>query len=103
MAASLSHNHAADQQGPAEVTRTVTGQGVVTNASGGVTSWLDQSGSVGNDANQFNEVNAPLLVDGAVNGLPALRFDGVDDSCAAPAFLETGKLPEPGEFTPRFC
>lgn len=51
------------------------GVGVVTNASGAVTNWADQSGN-GNNAEQTNDPQAPLYVAGALNGLPTVRFDG---------------------------
>ena len=43
-----------------------------------VTLWADQSGN-GADAEQGNSANQPVLDDNAINGLPALSFDGVDD------------------------
>ena len=46
--------------------------------SGSVVQWADQSGN-GNDAFQANVGLAPVLVNGVVNGLPAVRFDGTDD------------------------
>ena len=52
--------------------------GVETNASGGVTNWLDQSGA-GQHAVQGAETSQPQVVAGALNGKPALTFDG-DDS-----------------------
>ena len=48
------------------------------NLSGGVTQWDDQSGQA-NHAVQATDSRAPILVTGAVNGRPVLRFDGVDD------------------------
>src|SRR5262249_38983176 len=52
--------------------------GVATNTDGVVTDWADQSPNL-NDAAQHDTTLAALLVPGAVNGKPALRFDGVDD------------------------
>jgi hypothetical protein len=52
--------------------------GVATSPEGVVTDWADQSPNL-NDAAQHDITQAPLLVAGAVNGKPALRFDGVDD------------------------
>jgi len=49
--------------------------GVTAGAGGAVTAWADQSGH-GNDASQLDTASAPVLVNGAVNGKPALRFDG---------------------------
>jgi hypothetical protein len=51
--------------------------GVVSSA-GAVSTWRDQSGS-GTDASQATAASQPLLVASAVNGRPALRFDGVND------------------------
>src|ERR1035438_8942129 len=53
--------------------------GVTTNASGGVTTWSDQSGN-GNDAVQATDAFAPLFVTNAVNGNPVLRFNGIAPS-----------------------
>jgi autotransporter-associated beta strand protein len=50
--------------------------GALTNALGAVTNWLDQSGS-GNNATLAN--GNPMLVNGAANGQPVVRFDGTDD------------------------
>jgi hypothetical protein len=44
----------------------------------GVVQWADQSGN-NNHALQIDENLAPVLTNGAVNGHPALRFDGVND------------------------
>jgi hypothetical protein len=52
-------------------------EGVTLNANS-VSLWVDQSGN-GNDAEQTNETNQPIVDDNAINGLPALEFDGVDD------------------------
>ena len=49
---------------------------VATNLDGTVSDWGDQSGN-GNDAWQHTAWLEPLFVPNAVNGLPALRFDGV--------------------------
>ena len=48
--------------------------GVTADGSGFVSQWNDQSGS-GNHAVQTQAVNQPLLVAGAMNGKPVLRFD----------------------------
>lgn len=58
--------------------------GVTTNTDGTVAEWDDGSGN-GNNALQVS--TAPLLVAAAVNGKPALRFDGVD------AYLEVSNAP----------
>jgi hypothetical protein len=52
--------------------------GVTTNSAGGITAWADQSVN-GNNASQSDDAQAPLLVNGALNNRPVLRFDGVDD------------------------
>jgi hypothetical protein len=49
--------------------------GVTTNASGAVTSWKDQSGNH-NDAAPADPSSAPHLTLNAVNGQPALTYDG---------------------------
>jgi hypothetical protein len=46
--------------------------------NGTVSRWHDQSGS-GNDAIQASASRQPVLVVGALNGKPAVRFDGVND------------------------
>jgi Chitobiase/beta-hexosaminidase C-terminal domain/Concanavalin A-like lectin/glucanases superfamily len=51
--------------------------GVVTSGSN-VTQWTDMS-SVANNATQSNSSNQPTLVTNAVNGLPALSFNGTSD------------------------
>ncbi|MEO7318705.1 MAG: Ig-like domain-containing protein, partial [Chthoniobacteraceae bacterium] len=53
--------------------------GVTAGAGDTVLSWADQSGHA-NDAVAIDEPSAPIVAAGAINGLPAIRFDGVDDS-----------------------
>ena len=53
-------------------------EGVTSTLDGAVTGWEDRSGNL-NHASQTDLAAAPLLVTDAVNGEPALRFDGVDD------------------------
>jgi hypothetical protein len=68
--------------------------GVTTNQSGAVTGWTDQSGKF-NDAVQTNAATAPLLIGGAVNSKPALRFDGDNDYLSishSPSIASTGDL-----------
>ena len=68
--------------------------GVITNNSGGVVAWNDQSGNFHN-ASQTDPSATPLWVAGAVNGKPALRFDGVNDHLSvpyAPDLAVTGDL-----------
>jgi prepilin-type N-terminal cleavage/methylation domain-containing protein len=50
----------------------------VTLSSGYVSTWADQSGN-GNDAVQLSALAQPLYVPNAINGLPAVRFDGNSD------------------------
>jgi hypothetical protein len=50
----------------------------VTLKGSNVSLWEDQSGN-GADAEQANGVNQPILDKNAINGLPAINFDGVDD------------------------
>jgi hypothetical protein len=78
-------------------------QGVTTNGTDLVSTWVDQSGN-GNSATvpyayttlvasasaYSNVSKKPALVTDAVNGLPVVRFDGWDDSLAAPL---TGAYP----------
>jgi hypothetical protein len=52
--------------------------GVTTHPSGGVALWADQSTNA-NNALQAADPQAPVLVNGALNGRPVIRFDGVDD------------------------
>ncbi len=52
--------------------------GVVTDGSGNVSQWGDQSGT-GRNFLQGTLGNQPDLVAGALNGLPVVRFDGADD------------------------
>jgi hypothetical protein len=47
-------------------------------ASGALSSWTDQSGG-GHDASQSVSSHRARLVPNALNGLPAVQFDGVDD------------------------
>lgn len=53
------------------------GTGAQTNASGGVTNWVDRSGN-GNDVASSTAGATPAFVNDAVNGRPAIRFDGDD-------------------------
>jgi hypothetical protein len=52
--------------------------GTTVDANNGVNQWLDQSGK-NNHALQIDPNFAPVLVPNAVNGQPAIRFDGVND------------------------
>lgn len=68
------------------------GAGVQTNASGGVTNWVDQSGN-GNDVAQSVAGRIPAFVSGALNGKPAVRFDGDDKLLKAAPSLPSGAAP----------
>lgn len=68
--------------------------GITPDAGGAVSTWKDQSG-MGNDALQPTADLAPILVDNAVNGKPAVRFDGVDDYldvASSPSVAITGDI-----------
>jgi len=54
------------------------GAGTTLGANDAVVQWADQSGNL-NNAGQLDETMAPTLVANTVNGLPVLRFDGVND------------------------
>ncbi|MDD2600091.1 MAG: DUF2341 domain-containing protein [Kiritimatiellae bacterium] len=53
--------------------------GALTNAAGGVTNWLDRSGS-NRHASSRAAANHPQLVLNALNGKPAVRFSGANDN-----------------------
>jgi hypothetical protein len=53
-------------------------EGTVLGTGDAVVQWADQSGNA-NSAAQIDEALAPMLVPNALNGLPVLRFDGVND------------------------
>jgi len=46
-----------------------------------VSAWADQSGN-GTDAKQDSAAKQPVLEENAINGLPAVNFDGLDDDLA---------------------
>jgi hypothetical protein len=52
--------------------------GTTVDGNGGVNQWADQSGN-GNHALQIDPTMAPVLTNNAVNGHPAIRFDGGND------------------------
>ena len=55
--------------------------GLAPDAAGRVSVWRDQSG-VRNDLAQTALGAQPVMVPGAVSGLPVVRFDGADDVLA---------------------
>ena len=57
------------------------GAGVLTNASGGVTNWQDQSGN-GYDALEYSGRTVPSVLSAELNGQPVLDFNGVQDQLA---------------------
>jgi len=62
--------------------------GVTADASGHISSWLDQSGQVtGNNAIQTNISNQPTLVSNIVNGHPVVAFNGGSNYFTLPNFL----------------
>ena len=68
--------------------------GVTKDTTGAVTAWADQSGK-NNHAAQVDPTLAPTLVDNAVNGKAAIRFDGADDYldvASAPSLEITGDI-----------
>src|SRR5690606_21504923 len=65
------------------------GAGVTTDGSNNVTSWTDLSGEWRNAVQPISG-KRPSYVANAVNGLPALRFDGTDDFITAPGL--TGNM-----------
>ena len=68
--------------------------GVTTGLNGGVLAWEDQSGK-GNNATSLDEGLSPTVSAGAINSLPALHFDGVDDHLVvadSPSVSITGDL-----------
>jgi hypothetical protein len=54
--------------------------------NGNVRQWLDVSGNQ-YDANQASSANQPRWIDTAINGRPAVRFDGTNDYFTLPEFL----------------
>jgi hypothetical protein len=68
--------------------------GVTATAAGGVTAWTDFSGNF-NSAFQSDVTATPQLVANAINGKPALRFDGGNDyleAAPSPSLAITGDI-----------
>lgn len=68
--------------------------GITTNATGAVTGWADQSGK-SNHAAQTDETAAPAFTAAALNGKPAVHFDGSNDYldiASAPSIEITGDI-----------
>lgn len=68
--------------------------GVTATAAGAVTGWTDYSGSF-NNAAQLDITATPQLAANALNGLPTLRFDGVNDYleiASGPSLAITGDI-----------
>ena len=63
-------------------------KGVVTSGSA-VTEWDDQSGN-GNNAAQTTSANQPAYVQGAMNGLPVIRFNGSTSELTLPSSTALG-------------
>ncbi|HEV7926959.1 MAG TPA: immunoglobulin domain-containing protein [Verrucomicrobiae bacterium] len=64
--------------------------GVVTNGDGQVSLWQDQSGNA-NNASQSNPTNQPLLAyPPALGGMPAVRFNGIQDNVNGSYLHATG-------------
>jgi hypothetical protein len=73
--------------------------GVITNASGQVSQWQDQSGNA-NHASQANANNQPLLVYPAgLGGRAALRFNGIQDGVNGDYLHGTGSVDIPNAMT----
>ena len=58
--------------------------------SGATVSALNDLTGNGNNATNGTATQQPTLITNAINGKPALRFDGVDDSLASPTGAATG-------------
>mgnify|MGYP001444608406 CR=1 FL=1 len=61
--------------------------GPVVNGASLVAQWSDRSGN-GFGVSQETGSNRPLLVEDAINGLPAVRFDGNDDYLETPSAVD---------------
>ena len=73
--------------------------GVVTNSSGTVSQWQDQSGNA-NHASQANTINEPLLVyPPGLGGRAAVRFNGIQDNVHGDFLHGTGDVGLPNAMT----
>jgi hypothetical protein len=73
--------------------------GVLTNATGLVSVWQDQSGN-NNHASQSVAGQQPALVfPSAIGGRPALRFDGIENSTTGDYLRGTGDVAIPNAYT----
>jgi hypothetical protein len=68
----------------------------VTSASSAVSTWGDVCG-LGNDATQSTGGNQPTLVESAINGNPALQFNGTSSKMSLPTSLTLGVQSNPYE------
>jgi hypothetical protein len=69
--------------------------GVRSDGSGFVTDWYDQTANQNNAQQYFGLPLEPTLVPGAMNGLPAIRFDGGTNylqSASSPSLAMTGDM-----------
>ncbi len=73
--------------------------GVITNSNNQVSQWTDQSPN-GNNARQANSSQQPILVrPAAINGRPALRFDGIQSSSTGDYLVGTNDVGIPDAYT----
>jgi hypothetical protein len=73
--------------------------GVVTNSSGKVSQWQDQSGNA-NHASQANANEQPLLVSATgLGGKPAVRFNGIQDNVHGSYLFGAGQVNVPNAMT----
>ena len=66
------------------------GSTIVSDGTGAIQQWSDKSGS-GNHATQPTAGERPVLNSGALNGKPAVRFDGSDDGMVIADSLSLGR------------
>jgi hypothetical protein len=63
----------------------------ITEISGAVSALADKSPN-GNTYTQGSAAARPVKIDAELNGLPVLRFDGIDDHLAAPGHVDVGSV-----------